>query len=82
MSAALATTDLQLRHDMLDLVSELRCEHSLTVLMVTHQPEEALRAADEIIFVADGKVREPIASKTFFSMHDDGAIDLYLGKTR
>ena len=24
--------------------------------------------------MADGKVREPIASKTFFSMHDDGAI--------
>lgn len=77
-----AALDPGLRHDMLDLVSDLRREHGLTVLMVTHQPEEALRAADEIIFVADGKVREPIASKTFFSMHDDGAIDLYLGKTR
>ena len=77
-----AALDPGLRHDMLDLVSDLRREHSLTVLMVTHQPEEALRAADEIIFVADGKVREPIVSKTFFSMHDDGAIDAYLGKTR
>ena len=77
-----AALDPGLRHDMLDLVSDLRREHALTVLMVTHQPEEALRAADEIIFVADGKVREPIASKTFFNMHDDGAIDAYLGKTR
>ncbi len=77
-----AALDPGLRHDMLDLVSDLRHEHGLTVLMVTHQPEEALRAADEIIFVADGKVREPIASKTFFNMHDDGAIDTYLGKTR
>lgn len=77
-----AALDPGLRHDMLDLVSGLRREHGLTVLMVTHQPEEALRAADEIIFVADGKVREPIASKTFFNMHDDGAIDSYLGKTR
>ncbi len=77
-----AALDPGLRHDMLDLVSDLRREHALTVLMVTHQPGEALRAADEIIFVADGKVREPITSKTFFSMHDDGAIDSYLGKTR
>ena len=77
-----AALDPGLRHDMLDLVSDLRREHSLTVLMVTHQPEEALRAADEIIFVADGKVREPVASHTFFNRHDDGAIDAYLGKTR
>ena len=77
-----AALDPGLRHDMLDLVSDLRREHALTILMVTHQPEEALRAADEIIFVADGKVREPIAAKTFFTMHDDGAIDAYLGKTR
>jgi thiamine transport system ATP-binding protein len=77
-----AALDPGLRHDMLDLVSDLRREHGLTVLMVTHQPEEALRAANEIIFVADGKVREPIVSKTFFKMHDDGAIDAYLGKTR
>jgi thiamine transport system ATP-binding protein len=77
-----AALDPGLRHDMLDLVSDLRREHGLTVLMVTHQPEEALRAADEIIFVADGKVREPIESKTVFKMHDDGAIDAYLGKTR
>jgi thiamine transport system ATP-binding protein len=77
-----AALDPGLRHDMLDLVSDLRREHGLTVLMVTHQPEEALHAADEIIFVADGRVREPIISKTFFKMHDDGAIDSYLGKTR
>lgn len=77
-----AALDPGLRHDMLDLVSELRREHSLTVLMVTHQPEEALLAADEIIFVANGKVREPVASKTFFDMHGDRAIDAYLGKTR
>ncbi len=77
-----AALDPGLRHDMLDLVLDLRREHGLTVLMVTHQPEEASRAADEIIFVADGTVREPIASKTFFKMRDDGAIDAYLGKTR
>jgi thiamine transport system ATP-binding protein len=77
-----AALDPGLRHDMLDLVSDLKREHALTVLMVTHQPEEALRAADDIIFVAEGKVREPIASETFFAMHDDDSIDAYLGKTR
>ena len=77
-----AALDPGLRHDMLDLVIELKNEHGLSVLMVTHQPEEAQRAADEIIFVAEGRVREPVTSKTFFNMHDDGAIDAYLGKTR
>ena len=76
-----AALDPGLRHDMLDLVTELKNEHGLTVLMVTHQPEEAQRAADEVIFVADGKVRGPIASGQFFNSHDE-AIDAYLGKSR
>lgn len=77
-----AALDPGLRHDMLDLVTDLKREHALTVLMVTHQPGEALRASNEIIFVADGKVREPIASNKFFDIHDDRAIDAYLGKSR
>ena len=77
-----AALDPGLRHDMLDLVTELKNEHGLTVLMVTHQPEEAQRAADEIIFVADGKVREPMTCVDFFKQHGDAAIETYLGKSR
>jgi len=45
-----------LRSDMLDLVKDLQAEHGLTVVLVTHQPEDAFRIADDMVFVADGKV--------------------------
>ena len=77
-----AALDPGLRHDMLDLVSDLKREHGLTVLMVTHQPEEAQRAADQIIFVAEGHVREPVPCAEFFKLSSDSAIEAYLGKSR
>jgi thiamine transport system ATP-binding protein len=77
-----AALDPGLRHDMLDLIRDLRRENELTVLLVTHQPEEAGRAATEIIFVADGKVREPFSVVEFFDAKGDAAIDEYLGKSR
>ncbi len=77
-----AALDPGLRHDMLDLVSSLKREHGLTVLMVTHQPEEAQRAADQIIFVAEGRVREPVSVLDFFTIKTDAAIETYLGKSR
>jgi thiamine transport system ATP-binding protein len=77
-----AALDPGLRHDMLDLVSALKREHGLTVLMVTHQPEEAQRAADQIIFVAEGRVREPVSVLDFFVTKSDAAIETYLGKSR
>ena len=77
-----AALDPGLRHDMLDLVSALKREHGLTVLMVTHQPEEAQRAADQIIFVAEGRVREPVSVSDFFTIKSDAAIETYLGKSR
>lgn len=45
-----------LRRDMLDLIMTLQKAHGLTVLMVSHQPEDALYAADRVAFVAGGKV--------------------------
>ena len=76
-----AALDPGLRHDMLNLVSELKAERGLTVLLVTHQPEEAERAAEQIIFVSNGKVREPVACQDFFTLHDP-EIDAYLGQSR
>ena len=76
-----AALDPGLRHDMLNLVSELKTERGLTVLLVTHQPEEAKRAAEQIIFVSNGKVREPVACQDFFILHDP-EIDAYLGQSR
>ncbi len=45
-----------LRREMLELVLRLRAQRNLTVLMVTHDPADALFAADHTAFVAGGKV--------------------------
>lgn len=45
-----------LRREMLDLVRALRDRVGLTVLMVTHDPEDARYAADRTAFIASGRV--------------------------
>lgn len=76
-----AALDPGLRRDMLELVVDLQRERSLTVLMVTHQPEDAKLAAKKVIFVSDGKVRDAVSTDIFFASHDD-AIQNYLGRVR
>lgn len=74
-----AALDPGLRMDMLELIAELHREKNLTVLMVTHQPEDAKFAAEKIIFVSEGKVHEAISTVNFFRSQDP-AILKYLGK--
>jgi thiamine transport system ATP-binding protein len=76
-----AALDPGLRRDMLELVLDLQRERKLTVLMVTHQPEDAKLAAEKIIFISDGKVRDAVSINKFFASHDD-AIKNYLGRAR
>jgi thiamine transport system ATP-binding protein len=67
-----------LRRDMLDLVRELQRERQLTVLMVTHDPGDAIRIADQVIFVGNGRVRNPQPTEQFFATQD-AAVTAYLG---
>lgn len=48
-----------LRGEMLDLTSEVARETQATVLMITHAPEDAERAADQVIFVDAGRAQAP-----------------------
>lgn len=48
--------DEQLRGEMRQLVSRLHAEFSMTSLMVTHDPDEALVMSDRIIYMSDGRV--------------------------
>jgi thiamine transport system ATP-binding protein len=41
---------------MLELTDQLRKAQGLTVLLVTHDPNEAARIATRTAFIADGKV--------------------------
>ena len=62
---------------MLELVDTMRRERELTVLMVTHQPEDARLAADRTAWVEEGVVRRVAATAVLFA---DPALRGYLGE--
>lgn len=67
-----------LRRDMLDLIKGIQVERKLTVLMVTHQPEDAKYAASRIAFVHDGHVAHVLPTKQFFAASAPAEISAYL----
>lgn len=69
----------RMRHDMLELVDELRRTHGLTVVMVTHSPADARRGADLTAFVLAGMVRRIEPTAELLARRDDAALNDYLG---
>ncbi|MCJ8350104.1 thiamine ABC transporter ATP-binding protein [Moritella sp.] len=51
-----SSLDPALRQEMLRLIAKLNKEHGITVLMVTHNPHDALQIADNIAFIENGKI--------------------------
>ncbi|MBM6580085.1 ATP-binding cassette domain-containing protein [Microvirga sp. BT689] len=51
-----SSLDPTLRRDMILLVDEMRRRRPVTILMTIHTPEDAADVADQMVFVADGKV--------------------------
>ncbi|WP_135502347.1 ATP-binding cassette domain-containing protein [Roseovarius aestuariivivens] len=49
-----------LRAEMLDLVSELVSETSATLLMVSHDPQDARRITNLAVLVAEGRAAKPV----------------------
>lgn len=68
-----------LRRDMLDLVRQFQRERGLTVLMVTHQPEDAVYAASHTAFLAGGRVLAMDKTKALFARRDLPELREYLG---
>jgi thiamine transport system ATP-binding protein len=56
LDEAFAALGPALRREMLQLVLSLKARKGLTVLMVTHDPADAVFAADRTAFIAAGKV--------------------------
>lgn len=56
LDEAFASLGPGLRQEMLDVVKGLANEHKMTVLMVTHSPEDALQIADDVVFLDQGRV--------------------------
>lgn len=69
-----------LKRDMLDLVSELVNESGATLLMVSHDPEDAKHIADLTILVANGRADPPVATGDLFD-NPPAALRDYLGQS-
>lgn len=68
-----------LREDMLDLVASLHAERGMTVLFVTHHPQDALRIAQNIAFIEKGAVASFGATDEFFGENGPEAFRRYVG---
>lgn len=67
-----------LRVEMLDLLAELVDETGATLLIVSHEPDDAKRIADQVVFVADGRAHAPAATDEIFA-DPPAALAAYLG---
>jgi thiamine transport system ATP-binding protein len=78
---ALRGTGARLRRDMLDLVKAMQRARGLTVLMVSHQPEDAEYAATHTAFLEAGRI---VALKPTAELLARGlpGLDAYLGDWR
>lgn len=56
-----------LKAEMLDMVTALLEETGSTLLMVSHDPQDALRIADQTIVVADKRAHPPAETKDLFN---------------
>lgn len=68
-----------LRTDMVDLVAELQRERGMTVLFVTHQPEDAERIADRVAFIENGTIAAAGDAQKFFGADGPAAFRRYIG---
>jgi thiamine transport system ATP-binding protein len=68
-----------LRGDMLDLLAGLQAEKQMTVLFVTHQPEDARKVADQVVFLESGQIAATGPAKQFFSADAPVAFMRYVG---
>jgi thiamine transport system ATP-binding protein len=68
-----------LRDDMLDLVVGVHVERQMTVLFVTHQPEDARRIGQNMVFLHNGTVAATGAAADFFAGAGPDAFQRYIG---
>jgi len=71
MDEAFSALGPALRVEMLELVGEVLPE--ATVLMVTHDPDDARRVAKDVIFVEAGHVSAPVETGAFFDAPPEAA---------
>lgn len=68
-----------LRADMLELLLGVQAERRMTVLFVTHQPQDARAVAEHTVFLEDGAVVAAGSTETFFASDGPEAFRRYIG---
>ena len=71
-----------LRADMLELVASVHAERHMTVLFVTHQPEDARKLAQNMAFVEAGAIVATGKTADFFDESGPEAFRRYIGDER
>lgn len=69
-----------LRREMLELVRALHAERGMTILMVTHHPEDARALADGIVYIEDGRVSAFAPTEQMFSAAAPQSFRDYIGR--
>ena len=80
LDEAFASLGPALRDEMLDLVGALHASKRMTVLMVTHDPRDALRIAPRTAFLEDGRIAEVGPTGELFGGARSDALARYLGQ--
>ena len=68
-----------LKDEMLDLVSQIANERNLLVMIVTHDPKDAVRVSKQTLTVIDGKVEGPVSTNRALNKKS-GPLSEYLQK--
>jgi thiamine transport system ATP-binding protein len=68
-----------LRREMLELVRELHADHAMTILMVTHHPDDAQALADSVAYIENGRVAAFAPTGEMFSERAPAAFRAYIG---
>jgi len=68
-----------LREEMLDLLVSVQTERRMTTLLVTHQPQDARRVADSIVFLEAGRIAAKADKQSFFGENGPEAFKRYAG---
>jgi thiamine transport system ATP-binding protein len=71
-----------LREEMLDLLAGVQQERGMTVLFVSHHPDDARHIADRIVFLEEGGISATGATAVFFEKGGPAAFRRYTGDTR
>lgn len=71
-----------LREDMLELMADVHAERRMTVLFVTHQPEDARKLGKNMVFIEAGTVVASGKTADFFDDSGPEAFRRYIGSEK